>query len=207
MLVRERMIPRRECVKDDTPMQAVIEVYEQSSTQWLPVIDQEGHLLGMITPSRIQKAKTALANAGSNEAAALCARDFMKTEYLFVTEKTPIEEAVRMMVDFDMSEIPVVRDGFYYGVVTEKDMLRVLMEMTGARKQGLRLMVKMENINGKLLSLLELIRDQNGTVEGICTYCAPENENLIVTMRVDGVDKYSLKQGIKNLGFTVMDRR
>ena len=207
MLVRERMLIRRECVRDDTPIKTVIENFEQSSFHWLPVIDQEGHLLGMITPSRIQKAKETLEKTAGNEAETLYARDFMKTEYLYVTEKTPIEEAVRMMVDFDVPEIPVVRDGFYSGVVTEKDMLRVLMEITGARKQGLRLMVKMENINGKLLSLLELIRDQNGTVEGICTYCAPENENLIVTMRVDGVDKYSLKQGIRNLGFTVMDIR
>ncbi len=207
MLVRERMINPRERVKDDTPIKTVIEIFEQSSSKWLPVIDQEGHLLGMITPSRIQKAKETLAKTGSSEAEALCARDFMKTEYLFVTEKTPIEEAVRMIVDFDVPEIPVVRDGYYSGIITEKDMLRVLMEITGARRQGLRLMVKMENINGKLLSLLELIRDQNGTVQGICTYCAPENENLIVTMRVDGVDKYSLKQGIRNLGFTVLDIR
>ena len=131
----------------------------------------------------------------------------MTSRFLFVTEKTPIEEAARIMFDYDMSELPVVKDGYYTGIITEKTMLRVLMEITGARRQGIRLMVQMENKNGELLNLLELIRDQNGTVQGLCTYCAPENEYMIVTMRVDEVDKYNLKQEIRNLGIKVIDIR
>ena len=204
MLVRDRMISPRERIKEDTPIKSVVEAFEISASPWLPVTDQEGHLLGTITPSRIRKAKDILANDGS-AAEKMCARDLMKTEYLFVTEKTPIEEAVRMIVDFDISELPVLKDGIFTGIITKNEMLRVIMEITGARRQGLRVMVRMENTNGQLLNLLEMIRDQHGTVEGLGTYCAPENTYLNVTMRVDGIEKYTLKQGIKNLGYTVID--
>ena len=134
-------------------------------------------------------------------------QDFMTTKFLFVTEKTPIEEAVRIMIDYDIPELPVVKDGYFCGIITDKTMLRVLMEITGARRQGLRLMVKIENKNGKLLELLQVISDQGGSIEGLCTYCGQENEYIIATMRVEDVDKYSLKQALRNLNVEVLDIR
>ncbi len=206
MLVRERMNPAGKWVAASLPIPSVIDVYEKSEFIWLPVVDQEGRLIGLITLTEIQNGKARLADPTENTEN-LTAQDIMTSRFLFVTEKTPIEEAARIMIDYDMSELPVVKDGYYTGIITEKTMLRVLMEITGARRQGIRLMVQMENKNGELLNLLELIRDQNGTVQGLCTYCAPENEYMIVTMRVDEVDKYNLKQEIRNLGIKVIDIR
>ncbi len=209
MLVRERMISPGTQILSSLPIETAIEIYEQSGSTWLPVVDLEGRLIGLITLTEVQKAKEKLSKSGntSENGEPLTAQDFMAPRFLYVTEKTPIEEAARMMIDYDVPELPVVKDNYYTGIISEQIMLRILMEITGARKQGIRLMVEMENKNGELLNLLESIRDQKGTVQGICTYCTQENEYLIVTMRVDGVDKYNLKQEIRNLGFRVIDIR
>lgn len=206
MLVRERMNPAGKWIAAGLPIPSVIDAFEKSGCTWLPVVDPEGRLLGLVTLSEVQNARTILQDPSQN-IENLTAQDIMTSRFLFVTEKTPIEEAARIMIDYDISELPVVKDGFYTGIITEKTMLRVLMEITGARRQGIRLMVEMENKNGELLNLLELIRDQKGTIQGLCTYCARENEYMIITMRVDEVDKYNLKQEIKNLGFKVIDIR
>lgn len=207
MLVRERMVSPEKKISPSMPISSVIEIFDQDSPYWLPVVDQEGHLLGLITDNDIRKAKEILSQPENNGGNKSAAQDFMTTKYLFVTEKTPVEEAVRIMIDYDISDLPVVKDGYFSGVITEKIMLRILLEITGARRQGVRLMVELENKNGEILQLLELIRDQNGTVQGICTYCAQENEYLIVTMRVEGVDKYVLKQAVRNMGCKVIDIR
>ncbi len=207
MLVRERMFSPGKWISPSIPISSVIETFDQTNPHWLPVVDPEGRLIGLITRSDIQKAKE-ICSAGDNpESARLSAQDIMTINFLSVTEKTPVEEAVRIMIDYDISELPVLKDGFFTGVITEKIMLRVLMEITGARRQGVRLMVEMENKNGELLSLLELIRDLGGTVQGICTYCEKVNEYLIATMRVEDVDKYTLKQSVRNLGYKVIDIR
>ena len=207
MLVRERMISDGKRVSASLPISAAIEVFEQSGNSWLPVVDVEGRLIGLLTLSEVQRAKETSSQKDPTTDILLTAQDFMTAKFLSVTEKTPVEEAARIMIDYDLPELPVVKDGLFTGIITENIMLRILMEITGARRQGIRLMVEMENKNGELLSLLELIRDQKGTVQGICTYCAQENEYLIVTLRVDGVDKYNLKQCIRNLGFKVIDIR
>ena len=207
MLVRERMISPGKWIAPSLPINAVIDSFKQYQPNWMPVVDPEGRLVGLILASDIEKAEKAvamLAETGENK---YTAQDFMTTKYISVAEKTPIEEAVRIMSDYDISELPVVKDGFFSGVITEKIMMRVLLEITGARKQGVRLMVEIENKTGELLNLLQMIREQNGVVEGLCTYCAQENEYQIVTMRVEGVDKYSLKQAVRNMGYKVIDIR
>ena len=191
MLVRERMISPGKRLSANLPITSAIGEFEKVSSSWLPVVDQEGSLV-----------------AGKQEPESeMMVQDFMTTKFLFVTEKTPIEEAVRIMIDYDIPELPVVKDGYFCGIITDKTMLRVLMEITGARRQGLRLMVKIENKNGKLLELLQMISDQGGSIEGLCTYCGQENEYIIATMRVEDVDKYSLKQALRNLNVEVLDIR
>lgn len=207
MLVRERMISPGKWIAPSLPIGTVIDSYEQNRPNWMPVVDPEGRLVGLILDSDVERAEKAVAALDENEENKYTAQDFMTTKYISVAEKTPIEEAVRIMIDYDLAELPVVKDGFFSGVITEKIMMRVLLEITGARKQGVRLMVEIENKAGELLNLLQMIREQNGIVEGICTYCAHENEYQIVTMRVEGVDKYSLKQAVRNMGYKVIDIR
>ena len=207
MLVRERMISPGKWIAPSLPINAVIDSFKQYRPKWMPVVDPEGRLVGLILGSDVEKAEKAVEMLGETGENKYTAQDFMTTKYISVAEKTPIEEAVRIMIDYDISELPVVKDGFFSGVITEKIMMRVLLEITGARKQGVRLMVEIENKTGELLNLLQMIREQNGVIEGLCTYCAQENEYQIVTMRVEGVDKYSLKQAVRNMGYKVMDIR
>ena len=207
MLVRERMISPGKWIPPSLPINAVIDSFKQYRPKWMPVVDPEGRLVGLILGSDVEKAEKAVEMLGETGENKYTAQDFMTTKYISVAEKTPIEEAVRIMIDYDISELPVVKDGFFSGVITEKIMMRVLLEITGARKQGVRLMVEIENKTGELLNLLQMIREQNGVVEGLCTYCAQENEYQIVTMRVEDVDKYSLKQAVRNMGYKVIDIR
>ena len=207
MLVRERMISPEKRLTADLPMTSVIGIFDKINSSWLPVIDQEGTMLGLLTWADSKRAEQMIKNGAQPSENELTVRDFMTTKYLFVNENTPIEEAARIMIDYDMSELPVVKDGYFTGIITDKIMLRVLMEITGARRQGIRLMVQLENKTGELLRLLQIVSDNQGSVEGLCTYCGSENEYLIATMRVEDIDKYILKQALKGMDCKVIDIR
>ena len=207
MLVRERMISPGKRLSANLPVSSAIGEFEKVSSSWLPVVDQEGTLVGLLTWFDVRKAQSALASGKQDTDEGMLVQDFMTKKFLSVNDNTPIEEAVRIMIDYDIPELPVLKDGYFVGIITDKTMLRVLMEITGARRQGVRLMVKIENKSGELLELLKMISDQNGSIEGLCTYSGQENEYVIATMRVEGADKYSLKQALKNMNVEVLDIR
>lgn len=207
MLVRERMISPGKRLFANLPITSAIGEFEKVSSSWLPVVDQEGTLVGLLTWFDVQKAQNELTTENQEPEHELLVRDFMTRKYLFVNDNTPIEEAVRIMIDYDIPELPVVKDGYFVGIITDKILLRVLMEITGARRQGVRLMVELENKSGQLMSLMKMISDIHGSIQGLCTYCADENAFIIATMRVEGVDKYTLKQALMNMEVNVLDIR
>ncbi|MBR6089126.1 MAG: CBS domain-containing protein, partial [Anaerolineaceae bacterium] len=142
MLVRERMISTGTRVSANVPISSLNGNFDNISSSWVPVVDQEGSLVGLLTVADLKTAKETIKKLPPEDRSGPTVRDFMTTKFLFVNENTPIEEAVRMMIDYDTDELPVVKDGYFSGVITEKIMLRVLMEITGARRQGIRLMVE-----------------------------------------------------------------
>lgn len=56
-------------------------------------------------------------------------RDLMTRDIVTVRQDTPVYEAMRVLVDNDITGLPVVGDDMtLLGIVTEKDMLRLLYE-------------------------------------------------------------------------------
>lgn len=55
------------------------------------------------------------------------AKDVMTTELITVAENTPIHRAMRLLIEHNITGLPVVGEDMYLlGIVSEKDMLEVL---------------------------------------------------------------------------------
>jgi len=56
----------------------------------------------------------------------LTARDIMTEDVIYVTRETPIRTAVELLIEHDISGIPVVEDGMnLVGIISERDVLRL----------------------------------------------------------------------------------
>lgn len=74
------------------------------------------------------------------------------------TPDTPIEDAARLMRKHKIGALPVIRDGVLVGIITESDLLDVLLEMTGCEESGLRVSFEMdreEDIIRRLLGVCD----------------------------------------------------
>jgi CBS domain-containing protein len=89
-----------------------------------PVVDDEGHLAGIIDEVEILDALRKGRDIGQ-----LKAEDLMKEDCTSVTEMTPISEVVTRFQEEELQIIPVVRDGQVIKSVTRHDLIRA---MTGA---------------------------------------------------------------------------
>jgi CBS domain-containing protein len=64
------------------------------------------------------------------------AKQLMTTDVVTVTKETPITEVVQLMVDHNITGIPVVEEDMtLVGMVTEKDILRLLYAGEGAKRK------------------------------------------------------------------------
>ena len=101
----------------------------------LPVT-RSGRLIGLVTHRDLMAAQAAALarEAGPDEDLSVPVSRIMQTDLLTVTPETPVLEAARIMLDHHYGCLPVVEGGLLVGIVTEIDMLRLLVSALERRR-------------------------------------------------------------------------
>jgi acetoin utilization protein AcuB len=77
------------------------------------------------------------------------------------TPDTPIEDAARLLRKHKIGALPVLRAGRLVGIITESDLLDVLLEMTGASEPGVRVSFEVASDDDVVRRLLD-VADRHG---------------------------------------------
>lgn len=133
MKVREIMTRDVTTAAPGMTLEEAAEMLARRRLRAMPVIDDEGHVLGMLTDRLlISRLLPALerADAGGPAAGGDAAgevRDIMERTVMCVKEDEPLANVVRLMLDREIERLPVVREGQLVGFLTRGDIIRRLL--------------------------------------------------------------------------------
>jgi acetoin utilization protein AcuB len=212
MLVSERMSKPVLTIPQDTPVQEALAQMRRDKVRRFPVVNKHGAMVGMVSESD-------LLNASPSEATTLSvweinyllskitvervmARDVVTTE-----EDCPIEEAARIMADKKIGALPVMREGRLVGIVTETDIFKVLLEIFGVRKGGVRAALLVHDSPGKIAELTQLINQMGGNIISFGTFMGDDPTTGRITIKVENVKLADLKKALEPLVEKVLDIR
>jgi acetoin utilization protein AcuB len=155
----------------------------------LPVVNRRGELVGIIPERVILRAMPSDATTLSiweerDMVRRLTVSKFMTENVVTVTEDTPIEEAACMMVDRHFSGLPVLRNGSLVGFITDKDIFTTLIELMGARDEGVRLTAMVEQRPGVLMSISKAIYEAGGNVIALGTTAGETTDTAELMIKV-----------------------
>ena len=109
----------------------------------VPVIDEEGIVLGVITDHQVMLHLLPMLEEGGAGSAvddplarAGDVRDVMERTVMCVNEDEPLADVIRLMLDKEIERLPVVRDGQLVGFVTRGDIIRRLLSGQEGSEQG-----------------------------------------------------------------------
>jgi acetoin utilization protein AcuB len=83
----------------------------------------------------------------------------MARDLLTTTPETPIEEAAHVMRTRRVGALPVVRGDRLVGIITESDVFRAFVEISGAERAGLRVTFELIDDEDVAEAMLELCRE------------------------------------------------
>jgi acetoin utilization protein AcuB len=132
-------------------------------------------------------------------------KDIMVTKVLTVLEETPIEDAARMMVDNEVSSLPVMRGAELVGIITKSDLFSVMFEMLGARKSGVRLTVSLPNQPGQLAKLTQAIYEKGGSILALSTFEGDSSASGMIAFKVEGISQAEMKKLVTPLVLELVD--
>lgn len=212
MLVNDRMSHPVITVSPKMPMQEAHKMMRDEKIRRLPVVDERGKLVGIVSegdflhaaPSDVSSLSVWEMNYMLSK---ITVEKIMIREVITTQADTPIEEAARSMVDNKIGGLPVLKGGELVGIITETDLFKVFLEMMGARESGVRISVLIKNVPGTLTTLTKSVFDKGGNLVALGTFMGESTENREITLKVTGVDQDTLENAVKDHVERIIDIR
>ena len=188
-----------------TPDMGVFEAFElmkNEGVQRLPVLDNDGNLVGIISEKNITSA-AADREVSIVEFALLLSKikvgDVMTKEVITVSIDDPVELAARKMSDNDISILPVVdHEGKLVGVVSRSDLFRLLLELFGTRHYGIRVTFRIKDQKGVIAKLAIALEKIGANIVSIGNLDSDQGYSTII-MKINGVDENLIKDTLSPL--------
>jgi acetoin utilization protein AcuB len=208
MLVRDSMSKHPVTTKPGASVPDALKVMQGSKMRQLPVLDEHGRLVGIVSLVDLFRASPSPASTLSVWEAdylleKITVEKVMTKEVITVTEDTPVEEAGRILADNAISGLPVMRGNELVGMITESHLFGVLMELFGARRPGVRIVAEVSLEKGGLAKLSSAVASAGGQflAFGIHT------DHEAVTFKVQGVAQGKLVDAVKPAVKNILDVR
>ncbi|MDR2050659.1 MAG: CBS and ACT domain-containing protein [Deltaproteobacteria bacterium] len=198
MLVREWMTTKVITVTPDISMMKASRLMKEHNIHRLPVLDERGSMQGIISDRDIKEASPSKATTlDIHELYYLLSeikvRDIMTKNPLSVHGDDSVEQAAILMVDKHIGGLPVVDDrGRLIGIITDSDIFKVFINITGATYGGLQLAFELSTQPGSLLAVLDDLKERDIRVISVLTSQKDEHTRMVYIRVSDLGDKKNL---------------
>jgi acetoin utilization protein AcuB len=172
MLVKDLMTPDPVCISRLRSVAEAADLMQRQGVRHLPVVDDDGKLVGLVTRSSLGKALpgmgTGLTRFEFNYLTSSTAvSDVMITDPVLIEEDEGVEDAARIMNVNRISSLLVMRDDKLVGIITDTDLFGALLELLGAHRSGVRLTVQIPDRAGELARVTGAIAKPGGYLSAV----------------------------------------
>lgn len=200
MLVKNWMSKNVISVDVNDSMHDAMKLMKENNIRMLPVME-EGKLVGIITDRDIKRASASDATTLEiHELTYLMIRikvmDIMNKNPITVRFDHTLEETAEILLKNKISGVPVVGDkGDVVGIITQTDLFRALISMTGIGKRGVQFAFQLEDRPGSIKEVCDIIRKYDGRMVSILSsYEGMPEGYRKVYIRSYAIDRSKLRQ-------------
>ncbi len=166
---------------------------------------RKGELVGILTDRDVKRASASDATSlDIHELIYLLSRikvaDIMSKNVITVPPNYTIDETASVLLKNKISGAPVVENGRIVGIITQLDLFRALISMSGLERRGIHFGFQVEDRPGSIKEVTDVIRDFRGRLVSIfSSYERAPKGFRHVYVRAYGIDRKKLPQLLEEL--------
>ena len=196
-------------VGPDTSLLKVGKLMKDHHIRRIPVVDEQGQVIGIISDRDVRDASPSKATTLDMYEmhyllAELKAKNIMTAKPITVKPTDTVEQAALIMLDNKVGGLPVVDDaGKLVGIISDHDVFKAMVDITGARLGGLQFAVELPDQPGTARPLFDLLRAHNARILSVLTVSnADGNRHMFVRVRdlENEQSEQELIAGVNKLG-------
>jgi acetoin utilization protein AcuB len=205
MLVKDWMSKDPITITDDTSMMKAIHLMKQNRFRRLPVL-QEGRLVGIVSDRDLKEASPSKATTLDVHElyyllSELQVKDIMTYDPITVAPDDTVEHAAQLMLDNTISGVPVVDEqGGVVGILTQSDVFRAFMHITGILQGGVQFAIRLEDKPGLIKEVVDLLRSKGARFVSLLTsYTSAQEGYRDIYLRVKNLSPEAIQAAEKEL--------
>ena len=197
--VRDVMSTDLVTVRPAESVRHAYEIMRDRRIRHLPVIEND-RLVGILSDRDLRPILLSPGLTGASVA------ELMSEGPTTITPDTSVEDAASLLVVRKIGCLPVVEGERLVGIVTETDLLAVLVEMLGLLSQSTRLDVVVPGGPAAYEKVVEVIRGHQGQIMSVGAVPGPSGETIF-SVRLEPCDPRPLVAALTKAGFQVLSPR
>jgi acetoin utilization protein AcuB len=208
MLVRKKMKKDLITITKNERMTVAKKILEEKNIRHLPVVEGK-KLIGLVTNMDIRKAEASPATSLEVRELhylldKLTVGEIMTRNVITISPDVSVEEAATILHDNKIGCLPVVEDGNLVGIITENDVMEILINVMGMKEKGSRLEVLAEDKPGALAEITRIIKEHNVNIISVVTDVADEPGKRVVVFKLKTFYFEPIKKALEAAGFPVL---
>ena len=205
MLVKEWMTEDPICLEENASIMKAVQIMKEHGLRRIPIVRQK-KLVGIVTDRDIREATPSKATAlDVHELYYLLSeikiKDIMTPNPITIHPDETVEYAAVIMLENRISGLPVVDDeGHVIGIITQTDIFKVLINITGIYYGPLQIAFEIDTQPGSINRLVSEIREHGGRIISILTsYEGMEPNKRRVYIRLAEMDQEAFEGLLEDL--------
>ena len=198
MAVKDFMTRKVVYISPETTIAHAADLMREQGLHRLPVIEND-KLVGLVTEGTIAEASPSKATSLSiYEMNYLLNKtkvgDVMIRDVVTISQFASLEDATYLMLKNKIGILPVVDNEQLYGVITDRDIFKAFLEVSGYGEEGVRLRFVTENKVGVLEQIIRLLVEENLNISNTVNILRKDGK-VVIEVQLDGnIDTALLKK-------------
>jgi len=126
-------------------------------------------------------------------------KQIMNHPVLAIEETCSIANAAKFMLDNDIGCLPVVRDEALVGIITDTDIFKTFVEITGGGQAGTRLEAKVPDQKGQLAALTQALTEAGAYIVLVAISYDDSGDYSYVDLKERGGDEQKIRAELGKL--------
>ncbi|WP_281216054.1 acetoin utilization AcuB family protein [Lysinibacillus capsici] len=206
MIVEEIMNDKPYTLAPTNTVQEALKLMREKKVRHLPVVDDEHHVLGVITERDIKEVlPSSLQDEPNSPIFNAKVEDIMVKDPLIGHPLDFVEEVALTFYESKIGCLPIVSSGKLVGIVTTTDLLYTYIELTGATEPGSKIEIRVSDTPGVLFEITKIFHQHHANVQSVLVYPDSENtQNKILSVRVKTLNPLAMIEDLRKEGFDVL---
>ncbi|MCP3033124.1 acetoin utilization AcuB family protein [Halobacillus sp. A1] len=206
MLVEEVMKTEVHTLTPDDPIIKALQLLHEHHIRHIPIVDESYCVLGIVSDRDVRDASPSILDEPSeSEQLKSPIHSIMTTPVTTVHPLDFVEEVASIFYEQEIACVPVMRNDKLVGILTEKDMLHTMIQLTGTHVQSSQIEVKVLNKPGMLPQVMQVFGKRKVNISSVLIYpYKPDANYKIIVIRIQTMNPLPTIKDLKESGYEVL---